>query len=554
MTPAERPTPQQGDASPGVQALLAQIRIPDADGIRGNIALPRTLPGAPKVQVNWSSSDPGVISDRTVDGRDPGVVHRPPPGADPVRVRLIASVPTPRGAVQREFDLTVLPGIDLAETSRYAMVNFARSNSHEGQQLYFAVSVGDDPTAWRAVNGGRAVLESTAGMCAVRDPSIVRSPEGDRFFLVATDLNVDAPEHGWRGWDWAQSGASRHIEVWESTDLRTWSEQRHILVAPEEAGMAFAPEAIWAPELGSYVVTWTSSLYPPGSRYREDRSGGRFPLTRNVTMFALTRDFVTFTPAQVLSDRAGHGTLDAVTVHGDDGASYHRFVCDRVSTGEGLQPYSSVDGADDIYQERAAHVLAPPEEWQLVAPAITRRAVGARYAEAPMVVRANPRDPRGGVYLWADQQWEQSPAGGLWEQQLSPYWAPSLDCGDWTPVPWTTPVYHLARGVIRHGCVLAITVLEHAALRGARLLRLWIERPPTKTCYRRGEALDLSGLRVLADFDDGALGEELLPGHGGFTVSDGFASRRLGLQEIEVRSAGSAEAVSDTFTVFVEEI
>ena len=148
------------------------------------------------------------------------------------------------------------------------MVNFARSNSHEGQQLYFAVSEGDAPTSWQAVNSGRAVLESTAGMRAVRDPSIVRSPEGDRFFLVATDLMVDAAAPGWRGWYWAQSGASRYLEVWESSDLRTWSAQRHVLVAPAEAGMAFAPEAVWAPELGSFVVTWTSSLYPPGSRYR----------------------------------------------------------------------------------------------------------------------------------------------------------------------------------------------------------------------------------------------------------------------------------------------
>lgn len=431
------------------------------------------------------------------------------------------------------------------------MVNFARSNSHEGQQLYFAVSEGDAPTSWQAVNSGRAVLESTAGMRAVRDPSIVRSPEGDRFFLVATDLNVDAPERGWRGWDWAQSGASRYLEVWESSDLRTWSAQRHVLVAPAEAGMAFAPEAVWAPELGSFVVTWTSSLYPPGSRYSEDRRGGRFPLTRNVTMYALTRDFVTFTPAQVLSARPGHGTLDAVTVRDEDGTGYHRFVCDRVSTGTDVRPYSSADRGDDIYQERAAHVLAPPGEWELIAPAITRRAVGTRYAEAPMVVPANPGDPRGGVYLWADQQWEHSPAGEPWEQQLSPYWAPSLDSGDWTPVPWTTPIYHLARGVIRHGCVFGITVLEHAALRGARLLRLRVERPPTRVRYRRGEGLDLSGLRVCADFDDGSVGEELLPGHGGFSV-DCFELERPGPQKVRIRATDGENTRCAVFTVYVE--
>src|SRR5699024_10049416 len=145
-----------------------------------------------------------------------------------------------------------------------------------------------------------------------------------------------------------------------------------------------------------------------------------------------------------------------------------------------VRPYSSADRGDDIYQERAAHVLAPPGEWELIAPAITRRAVGTRYAEAPMVVPANPGDPRGGVYLWADQQWEHSPAGQPWEQQPRPLRAACLDSGGWAPAAWAAPVYQLARGVIRHGWVFGITVLEHAALRGARLLRLRVERPPTR--------------------------------------------------------------------------
>lgn len=544
--------PPDPAAVPGAAALLADLRIPHADAIRGSITLPLALPDIPGSELTWSSSDPEIISDREEGGIAAGTVNRPPPGTDPVHVRLTVTLSLHGDRARRELQLTVLPAVELAQTSRYAMVNFARSNSQEGQQLYFAASVGDDPTTWQAVHGGRAVLRSTAGMHSVRDPSIVRSPEGDRFFLIATDLNVDAPEHGWRGWDWAQSGASRHLEVWESTDLRTWTAQRHVLVAPEEAGMAFAPEALWAPELGCYVVTWTSSLYPPGTCFRDGRDGGRFPLTRNVTMCALTRDFVTFSPARTLSAREGHGTLDAVTVRARDGSGYHRFVCDRVSTGEGLTPYSAADGGDDIYQERAAHALAPPEEWELVAAAITRRAVGARYAEAPMVVHANPGDARGGVYLWADQQWVGSPAGEPWEQQLSPYWAPSLDSGEWTPVPWRTPVYHLARGVIRHGGVLAVTVLEHAALRGARLTGLHVDHPPARTHLRRGEVLDLAGLRVTADFDDGLVGEELLPGHGGWTVT-GHDPHRSGEQRITVRAEDGEVAVSTVFTVHVAE-
>src|SRR5690606_31071312 len=147
-------------------------------------------------------------------------------------------------------------------------------------------------------------------------------------------------------------------------------------------------------------------------------------------------------------------------------------------------------------------------------------------------------------------------AGAPWEQPLSPYWAPSPDSGEWTPLPWQTPHYHPARGGIRHGGGIGITALEHAALRGAHLLRLHTHQPPRRTRHRRGDALHLAGLRVSADFDDGLLGEELLPGHGGYVVA-GFGPQRRGPQHIQVQAddgrgplaAGLAAAVS--FTVVV---
>nr|RBQ99086.1 hypothetical protein FVER53263_20219 [Fusarium verticillioides] len=184
-----------------------------------------------------------------------GVVKRPAVGSDAVTVHLTACLEG--GGYRplcRQYLAKVQPSVDLVRFSRYAMTKFARSNSKIGQQVYFATSVGNNPTAWVAINDGKAVLNSTKGMHGTRDPVVVRIPEGDRFFLIASDLNVDAVEYGWKGWDWAQSDASRYIEVWESDDLRNWFQQRHILVSPEEAGMTYAPEAIWDPEIGEFVV------------------------------------------------------------------------------------------------------------------------------------------------------------------------------------------------------------------------------------------------------------------------------------------------------------
>jgi hypothetical protein len=518
------------------------------------VTLPTTVAAAPGAVVRWTSSDPTIVSDRARGAIAAGVVRRPPVGAAPATVILTACMTIESAESCRDFALTVRPAVRLAPFTRYGMANFARSNSQAGQQIYMAASVGNDPTRWTAVNGGRPVLESTQGMHAVRDPSIVRSPEGDRFYLVATDLNVDGTAYGWQGWDWAQSGASRYIEVWESTDLRSWSAQRHVLVAPEEAGMAYAPEAIWDPSIEAYVVYWTSSLYASGTRFTTDRDDpkGRFPLTRNQTLYSTTRDFVTFTPARVMSGRPNHGTLDAVIVRDEKRGDYHRFVSDRTSTGVGTTKYVASCGSEDIYQERATSVLAPPERWTLVAGCITHRTMHTTYAEAPMVVRANPGDARGeGYYLWADQKWAGSPAGTPMEEQLHPYWSADLASGDWTPVAWgQKPDYDLARGVMRHGHVFALTQAEHAGLRGADVTSLAVRTPPTRRTYAVGGPLDLTGLVVTADYTDGVTGEVLLPGYGGYAVS-GYDARKPGTQTVTVTYTVAGRAKTASFDVRV---
>ncbi|MEV4766825.1 immunoglobulin-like domain-containing protein [Micromonospora chokoriensis] len=533
---------------------LAQITIPDLSDVRGNVTLPATVAAVPGTAVSWRSSRPEVVSD-TADGAiAPGVVRRPPVGSEPVTVTLTACVSADGDSASRDFVLTVRPAVELAPLSRYGMTNFARSNSQEGQQIYMATSVGNDATRWTATKGGQVFLQSTKGMHAVRDPSVVRSPEGDRFYLIATDLNVDGRAYGWQSWDWAQSGASRYIEVWESTDLRTWSEQRHVLVAPEEAGMTFAPEAIWDASIGAYVVYWTSSVYPTGTYYTPDRTdpNGRYPLTRNQTLYTTTRDFVTFTPAQVMIDRPGHGTLDAVVIQDDEDGSYHRFVTDRISTGAGTTSYVPSCGSEDIYQERATSVLAPPERWELVKSCITHDTMGTTYAEAPMVVKANPGDVRGaGYYLYADQKWRGSPSGNRLEEQLHPYWGDDLASGRWTPIDWTQkPNYELAQGVIRHGNIFALTQAEHAALRGADPSSISVRTPPARTSYAVGQALDLTGLVVTADYTDGVQDEVLLAGHGGYTVS-GYDPNTPGRQTVTVSYTVVDQTRTSSFQVDV---
>ncbi|KEY64413.1 hypothetical protein S7711_08471 [Stachybotrys chartarum IBT 7711] len=516
------------------QGLLDSIIIPNADNVLGYLTLPTEVPGLPGVQVQWTSSHPEVVSDKANGTIAAGVVNRPAIGSSPVTVTLTACVTI--GHCQqncRQISVTVQPSVKVAQFSRYAMANFARSNSQPGQQVYMATSLGNEATTWVATNAGDAVLVSSKGMHGTRDPFVVRSPEGDRFYLIATDLNVDATEYGWQGWDWAQSGASRYIEVWESYDLRNWSEQRHVLVAPEEAGMTFAPESIWDPQIGAYVVYWTSSMYPAGTSYSSDRNAtnGRYPLTRGQSIYTTTRDFITFTPAKVMSGRPGHGTLDPSIVQ--DEGFYHRFVSDRISTGVNLTTYARCE-SEDIYQERARSILAPENEWELVESCITHDTMNTTYAEGPMIIRSNPGDPRGkGYYLYADQRWDGSPSGLPMEQQYHPYWTEDIAKPKWKPIDWTQkPDYKLSQGVIRHGSIWAVTTAEHAALRGADLVAIEVTSP-NKSIYRVGEPLDLAGMVVSALYSDGIQDDELFEGHGGYSVT-GFNAFVVGIQLVEV--------------------
>lgn len=46
-------------------------------------------------------------------------------------------------------------------------------------------------------------------------------------------------------WDAAQRKGSLSIYIWESTDLINWGSERLVKVENDQAGMVWAPDAIW---------------------------------------------------------------------------------------------------------------------------------------------------------------------------------------------------------------------------------------------------------------------------------------------------------------------
>ena len=112
------------------------------------------------------------------------------------------------------------------DPERYFLGYFTGEGLADGEQLRFGLSTGNSALDWVGLGGGKPSLVSQLGDQGLRDPFIIRSHDGDTFYMIATDLN-------WfnRNRDY-QINDSQYIEVFESHDLVNWSPQRHVKVAP----------------------------------------------------------------------------------------------------------------------------------------------------------------------------------------------------------------------------------------------------------------------------------------------------------------------------------
>ena len=142
------------------------------------------------------------------------------------------------------------------EASGFLLVHFVEDHRGHGERVYFSLSDGD-PTRWARLNDGDPVLESLLGTTGVRDPFLVEGD--DEYFIIATDLRVYGGDR--QGWDvWKRHG-SRSLIVWRSTDLTQWSEPWMLEVVGPEAGMAWAPEAVYDAQRREFFVFWASTLF-----------------------------------------------------------------------------------------------------------------------------------------------------------------------------------------------------------------------------------------------------------------------------------------------------
>lgn len=302
----------------------------------------------------------------------------------------------------------------------YLLVHFVEDQVGHREKIYFSLSIGDDPLRWRRLSE-EPVLESVRQTTGVRDPHLVRGP--DHFFLVATDLRVWRPEGP--DWETFRHRGSRDIVVWSSTDLLDWSEPRYVTVAPEGAGMAWAPEAVYDPISGDYLVHFSSGLAQDGDPETGRTGPSRIMVTR-------TRDFVTFGEPQTYLERPG-GVIDMTVLVTPTGV--HRFA----------KQDDSAPGTEQVFHQRGSAFDA--DDFVTLRTRIGQEL--GKNVEGPLVFQQHHEDR---WYLWVDR-YDVLPHG------YHAYTTTDLDSGEWAHVPGLE-----LPPSTKHGVVLPLRRAEHDRL------------------------------------------------------------------------------------------
>ena len=454
-----------------IEEALATLTIPGLHDIRSSLSLPTT--GADGLPITWTSSAPNRISPVASGDVAPGVVTR---GDKDEAVTLTASI----GGRTKSFTAVVRAAVQAPQTTDYLFAHFTGfEQSPNDEQIYFATSENGDSWTDTRPNGS-PVLRLDEGDRGVRDPYLIRSPEGDTFYLIATDLSIYF-RGGWCCSNPTETGSLK-LAVWKSTDLVNWGEPELVDVASgiPDAGMAWAPEAVWDPVKKQYVVYWatkspaTNALGDPVNIY-----------------YATTRDFRTFSDPVKWIDRE-HSIIDTTVLKVGDW--YYR------ASGDGQ---ITIEKSKDLYATSTAPTAlenGSEDQWSRVGTLqsiFNNNGYTGAQLEGPEFFEYNNDDQRdANQRLWGLLADRYSVGGGYF-----PFRTTSI--GTASTSAWSVADDVNFGGLTkRHGTILPITRAELEAVRAATQRSgqlvditaptLTVTAPPSGTWHRVAPALEVT--------------------------------------------------------------
>ncbi len=269
----------------------------------------------------------------------------------------------------------------------------------------------------------------------VRDPHLIRSAEGDRYWILGTDLHAEGGGAGGSGWN--QLSASKNIIVWESTDLVSWSEPKLVYAGMDTAGCVWAPEAIYDKSTGDYVVYWS---------VRDNSKAGTNENALRVYV-CRTRDFNTFTEPKVwLSEDQDSGSevniIDTTIV--EDEGTYYRFSTSDWNT---IIDVSDTLDTEDVFDVRVNEEDSQPNgSWRRLVNRSGSKAAGFDRREGLTVYQL----PDGKWCVMGDNEGYKA------------FVTSDLSSGSFTAASASFP-----DGAFRHGTVVRLSATEEARIMSA---------------------------------------------------------------------------------------
>lgn len=439
----------QGDADAltvnnGAKDVYSSITLPANGSVNGS-------------SITWSADKAGVITTAADGAIAAGVVTR---GKADQAVTLTATITQGNVTKTKVFPLTVKAAIAQPKTTDYLFAHFTGTEgSTTDEQIYFATS--KDGLTWHDTrNSGDPVLtwnQSQTGNSrgkddGVRDPYLVRSPEGDTIYLIATELSI----HNRGGWGSAAATTtgSPNLIVWESHDMVDWSAPRAVDVASKipGAGMAWAPEAYWDDANQQYIVYWATASDT------DNKSGDRTNM-----YYSTTRDFVTFTDPVKWIDRT-KSVIDTTMIKADDGWYYRVSGDTYLGVERTKNPYSTTTTTGDTIENGYYNTSKDENQWTYVGQfkdlVGNDKWTGAKL-EGPELFRYNADDvlDKDGKAMKYGLMWDQYSEG----KGYLPFYSADLgstDKSDWAQASEV----NFGSLKKRHGTILPVTETEYNAI------------------------------------------------------------------------------------------
>ncbi|KAJ4332747.1 hypothetical protein N0V95_009583 [Ascochyta clinopodiicola] len=184
-------------------------------------------------------------------------------------------------------------------------------------QVQWYLSKGNSAMDFRFLNNGKPVLASTVGTRAVRDVFLTTNTARSEFFLIATDLDINAPGFNWNT---ATRHGSRGLVVFKSTNMVDWSASKLVAIEAATAGMLWAPSAVYNDAEKQYYVFWAARHYAAN-----DPGHNGFAKLDEIR-YATTKDFQTFSQPKTYLALPGTPLIDQEFQYLGQPGHYARYL------------------------------------------------------------------------------------------------------------------------------------------------------------------------------------------------------------------------------------